>query len=238
MRRLAALLAVTGLLVGGCQWPRDTAGTLDDVRDGVLRVGITDNRPWTRVAGDGMVDGAEARLVERLAEQLGSRVEWHPGAESALMPALHDRVLDLVVGGLAADAPWTREASLTRPYFTTRTVVAAPADLAVPADLAGVRVAVPAGTAEVAALAAEKAIVVPVADATAAGGLPVVVGEWRIGELGLRRTSHELGSHDHVWAVPPGENGWQVEVERFLLALSSDEVERLLVAAETTGTTP
>ncbi len=232
MRRAVVLVGVVLVLVTGCRWPRDTGSTLDDVQGGVLRVGVTESPPWTRVADDGAVGGAEARLVERLAQSLDARVEWYPGSESALMAALQGRVLDLVVGGLDAKAPWTKEAALTRPYVTMRTVVAAPEGVAVPADLAGVRVAVPAGTAEVAALRGEDAVPVPVPDVTGREGLPVVVGEWRLAELGLRESEHELAIHDHVWAVPPGENGWQVEVERFLLARSHGEVEGLLAAAE------
>lgn len=233
MRRTAmALAGVLLLLVAGCDWPRDVGTTLNDVRGGVLRVGVTEAPPWTRIADDQTVAGAEARLVERLAQRLDARVEWHPGTESELMAALKDRILDLVVGGLDAKAPWTKEAALTRSYVTMRTVIAVPAGVPAPTDLDGVRVAVPAGSAEVAALRGEDAVPVAVPEVTGREGLPVVVGQWRLAELGLQETGHDLASHDHVWAVPPGENGWQVEVERFLLALSHSEVEDLLADAE------
>ncbi|TDB92727.1 transporter substrate-binding domain-containing protein [Micromonospora fluostatini] len=232
MRRTIVVAAVVLVLVTGCRWPQDVGTTLEDVRGGVLRVGVTESPPWTRVGDDGSVTGAEAELVQRLAQRLDARVEWYPGSESTLMAALKDRVLDLVVGGLDAKAPWTEEAALTRPYVTVRTVVAVPPGVATPTDLAGTRVAVPAGTAEVAALRAAEADPVPVAEVTGKEDLPVVVGQWRLADLGLRETAHDLAVHDHVWAVPPGENGWQVEVERFLLALSHGEVERLLATAE------
>jgi polar amino acid transport system substrate-binding protein len=236
VRRVVATLFAVAVLaapaLAGCGWPRDAGSTLADVRGGVLRVGITANEPWTAVADDGTVTGAEVRLVERLAERLGARIEWHPGSESSLMAALKERVLDLVIGGLDAEAPWIEQASLTRPYVTVRTVVAVPPGVPVPKELSGVRVAVPAGTAEVAALAGEDAVPVPVPAVTGAEGVPVVVGEWRLAELNLRRTPHELDKREHVWAVPLGENGWQVEVERFLLALSHDEVVDLLAEAE------
>jgi polar amino acid transport system substrate-binding protein len=232
MRRMFAVLAVVAVLAGGCGWPRDTGTTLADVRGGVLRVGVTENPPWTVVPDEGEPQGAEARLVRRLAERLGARVEWVPGPESALLPALKERVLDLVIGGLDATTPWTADASLTRPYVTMRTLIAAPPGVTVPDDLKGVRVAVPAGTVEVAALASEGATVVASPQVTGAEGLPVVVGEWQLDALGLTASGHELGSHDHVWAVPPGENAWLVEVERFLLELSHPEVARLLAESE------
>ncbi|WP_430788659.1 substrate-binding periplasmic protein [Actinoplanes sp. G11-F43] len=232
-RMMGVLLAmVLSGVVAGCGLPRDSGTTLRDVRGGVLRVGVTENPPWTEVPGDGPPAGAEAVLVQRLATRMGATVQWYPGSESELMAAVKDRVLDLVIGGLDAAAPWTDDAALTRPFVTMRTVVAAPAGVPVPDDLAGVTVAVEAGTAEVAAVAAEDATVVPVREVTGDEGMPVVVGEWRLAELNLIESGHELGSHDHVWALPPGENGWQAEVERFLLAQTHTGVEELLVAAE------
>ncbi|MEV4712560.1 transporter substrate-binding domain-containing protein [Micromonospora sp. NPDC049374] len=226
------VLVVVLMLATGCGWPRDVGTTRDDVRGGVLRVGVSEAPPWTRVTDEGAVTGAEAELVRRLARRLDARVEWFPGSESELMAALHGRVLDLVVGGLDAKAPWTTQAALTRSYVTMRTVVAVPTGVSAPGELSGVRVAVRGGTAEVAALRGEDALPVPVTEVSGREGLPVVVGQWRLAELGLRETGHELAVHDHVWAVPPGENGWQVEVERFLLALSHPEVEQLLADAE------
>ncbi|GAB7040347.1 MULTISPECIES: substrate-binding periplasmic protein [Catenuloplanes] len=158
MRGLTGVAAAVLLLVTSCGWPRDAAGTLENVRDGVLRAGVTENPPWTVLPDDGEPSGAEPELVRRLADRLGARVEWHPGAESTLMPALKERTLDLVVGGLDATAPWTADASLTRPYLST-------------------------------------------------------------------------DEGDRVWAVPPGENGWQVEVEEFLLTLPDEELARLLEAS-------
>jgi polar amino acid transport system substrate-binding protein len=232
MRRGGAVLVLVLMLVSACGWPRDTGTTLTDVRDGVLRVGVTENPPWVTVPDDGPPAGAEVELVQRLAGRLNARVEWYPGAESALMAAVKDRVLDLVVGGLDAEAPWTKEASLTRPYVTMRTLVAAPAGVRVPDDITGVSVAVPAGTAEVAALTSEGASVAPVPEITGTERTPVVVGEWRLAELHLTASRHELGTADHVWAVPPGENAWQTEVERFLLNLSHADVVAVLVQAE------
>ncbi len=238
MWRLVAVAGVVLVSVAGCGWPRDAEGTLDEVRGGVLRVGITENPPWTRVADDGVAGGAEARLVERLAVRIGARIEWVPGSESTLMAALKGRVLDLVVGGLDARSPWVEQASLTRPYLTARTVVAVPPGVEVPENLDGVRVAVRAGTAEQAALSGRGAVPVAVPDPADVDDLPVVVDEWRVDELGLVDAGHGLGEREQVWAVPLGENGWQVEVERFLLALDRGEVERLLVEAERDGDEP
>lgn len=147
MRWLTSL--VLALVVAGCGLPRDVDGALERVRGGALRAGVTDNPPWTEV-GDGEPAGAEVELVERFADGLGARVEWRRGSESALMTALGNGELDLVVGGFEEQSPWIEQASLTHPY-----------------------------------------------------------------------------ADGHVWALPLGENAWQVEVERFLLGLPDDEVARL-----------
>lgn len=229
------ILVLVAVLVAGCGIPRDTDGTLDRVRGGVLRVGVAENSPWTVVAGPGEVSGAEAELVDRLADEVDARVEWHPGTESALMAALEERQLDLVVGGLADDVPWTEHAALTRPYATTRVVVAAIDGVDVPPELSGKRVAARTGTAEAAALADEGAEVVPVGDAAEARNLPVAVEHWRLAALGLRAGEHVLLERRHVWALPLGENGWLVEVERFLLEVPDGEVDRLLADVGRSG---
>jgi polar amino acid transport system substrate-binding protein len=232
VRRLAFLVAAL-LVLPGCEWPRDAGTTLHDVRGGVLRVGVTAEPPWTTVAADGTVGGAETVLVERLAARLGARIEWYPGSESTRMAALKERVLDLVVGGLTADAPWIEQASLTRPYVTTRPVVAVPTGAAVPKSLDGQHVAVRAGSAELAALRDEGAKPDAVADLrTVAGPEPRLVEEWQCAPLGLRPTKHTLDKHEHVVAVPLGENAWQVEVEDFLLDVSRAEILALLTAAD------
>lgn len=232
MRRIGAVLAAVLALAGACGFPRDTGSTLADVRDGVLRIGVTENAPWVSVPDEGPPAGAEVELANRLAARLHARVEWYPGSESELMAALKDRVLDVVIGGLDDAAPWTELAALTRPYVGMRSVVAAPAGVTVPDDLSGVEVAVRGGTADVAALTAAGATVRAVAEVTGDERIPVAADEWQLGELGLTASKHELDARNHVWAVPPGENAWQSEVERFLLDLSHDEVTALLVAAD------
>jgi polar amino acid transport system substrate-binding protein len=228
-RGIAVLALVAA--IGGCGWPRDAGHTLDDVRGGVLRVGVTENAPWTEVADDDAVRGVEVTLVQRLADSLDATVEWYPGAESELMAALKHRVLDLVIGGLTDSAPWVKEASLTRPYVTIRTVVAARPGVAVPKDLAGTRVAARAGSEDVALLIAEDAVPVAVAEPAEADGLPVVLDEWEVETAGLAASRHTLAEHKHVMAVPLGENGFQTTVERFLLGLTRAEVLDLLEEA-------
>ena len=104
-------------LLSSCGIPRDADHTLDRVRGGELRVGVSEHPPWT-VVRDQQMDGIEPRLVAELARGLGARPRWRRGAESELLDALHRRELDLVVGGLTDDSPWKGRVAFTRPHFT------------------------------------------------------------------------------------------------------------------------
>ncbi|MEP7765585.1 transporter substrate-binding domain-containing protein [Sanguibacter sp. 25GB23B1] len=116
------LVAFAVLCTSGCasSFPADPDGTLDRVTDGVLRVGVSPNPPWTVLAGE-MADpeGLEVDLVEDFAASIDADIEWTPGGEGDLMDQLERSELDLVVGGLTAKSPWASHAALTYPYTTT-----------------------------------------------------------------------------------------------------------------------
>src|SRR5215204_4966044 len=226
---LAALIATVllAVAVAGCGIPRDPEGTLDRVRGGTLRAGITASQPWTTLEG-GRPGGVEVELVERFASELGARVEWVEGSEADLVAALELRELDLVVGGLTADTPWQAKAAITRSYATTRVVVAVPASQPLPGDLAGLRVAVQVGS-DAAGILEDKTDAVPVRvpDVTQVKGSAVAVDEWLLDNLGLRDTGVHLSKAKHVMVTPLGENAFLVRLERFLIAHQA-EVPALL----------
>ena len=90
---------------------------------------------------------AEVDLVLDFAGTLGADVEWSTGGEERLIRDLSLGKLDLVIGGLTSETPWTEKVGVTRPYEVEK-------------------------TAE--------------------------------------------GEHHHILAVPMGENGFLVALERFL----------------------
>jgi polar amino acid transport system substrate-binding protein len=226
--RLACLAAT--LAVGACQFPADVDGTLDRVRGGTLRVGVTPADPFVILAEGRDPQGVEVELVKRFARRLDAKVDWVVGSESELMGALHGRRLDIVIAGLTRRSPWQAEVTLTRPYLNTQWVIAAPdeetaSDLS--EDLEGHEVAVEANSAIAAKLYEDTdATVVPVDDLTKVDG-PVAVESYLLDDLRLVRTDAELDEHEHAMAVAMGENAFLVELERFLLD-SGDEAEKLL----------
>lgn len=114
--QVTALLAVL-LLSGGCNLPQDPEATLERVRGGTLRVGISENPPWTGLAGDS-ANGLEAELLDRFANELSAHIEWTPDTEGDLLPALERGELDIVICGLHDGTPWRDRVGLTQPYLT------------------------------------------------------------------------------------------------------------------------
>ena len=203
-------LGLVLLLLAACDVPRDVEGTLERVRGGSLRVGVTHNEPWVVTSGEEPV-GVEVRLVEELAGDLGADVTWVVGSETELLEALEVRELDLVAGGLATDSPWSGKVTLTAPYVTTRLVIGVPPATGVDPRVEGMRVLVEVGSAAGALVEAEGAVAVRVTEISDPGRA-AAVPEWQLDELGLVDSGIELEVTEHVMAVPHGENDWLAEV--------------------------
>ena len=85
----------------------------------MLRVGVSENPPWTDVAADGAVSGSEVDLLEAYAETIDAEIRWVSAGENTLAAEMVEGNIDLVIGGLASDVPWTSQIALTRPYTST-----------------------------------------------------------------------------------------------------------------------
>jgi polar amino acid transport system substrate-binding protein len=121
--RPLAVAVLTAALVTGCGsgFPKDPEGTLDRVRGGELRAGVSESPPWTEVADSGRPSGVEVELVEEFAERIDAEVVWTSGAESHLIRSLEGGDLDVVVAGLTETSPWEKHAALTRPHTEIET---------------------------------------------------------------------------------------------------------------------
>jgi polar amino acid transport system substrate-binding protein len=110
------LLAALVVALSGCSVsiPADPDGTLDRVRTGVLRVGISPNPPWT--VTDANLSRTEVELVRGFADRLDADIEWTEGGEEMLVTSMERGELDLLIGGLTAKSPWVDKVALTAPY--------------------------------------------------------------------------------------------------------------------------
>lgn len=232
MRVLVTVLIV--VLAASCGFPRDPMGTLERVRDGEMRVGVAENEPWVRT-GEGRPSGVEVELIEDFADEMGAETVYVEGTVPELLRTIKQGELDVLIGGFTDESPGVREqkeAGITRPYLKTRLVIGVPAGRQTLEDLSGRRVAVERVDEAAAYLKQEGAVPVRIRDLSGAD-LPVAAHEWQIEAWGFRPTGIELPEERHVMAVPPGENGWLVTLERFLHE-RRDTAEDLL-RKETTG---
>ena len=130
MRRVVVLVAALVLLTAGCtSFPADPEDTLERVTDGLLRVGVSPNPPHTEVRGAAEPEGREVVLVRDFAATLPAEVEWTVGGEEMLITALERGDLDVVVGGLTADTPWSEHVAVTRPYAKATDAAGEPIEL-------------------------------------------------------------------------------------------------------------
>ena len=193
-----------------------------------MRVGITEHDPWTILEGE--PEGVEVELLERFADDLDATIEWTEGSEQELFGALADGSLDVVIGGLTATNPYSKEATFTHPFHTSVLVVGIPLDSTIE-DIAGVEVMVEKATEAAGLLRKTDAVPIYVDDLGEAEDQPAAVDDWLLDDLRLRDSGVHLSESDHVMAVRFGENGWLVALEKFLL--EDPELVNELLAEDT-----
>jgi polar amino acid transport system substrate-binding protein len=120
IRQLGTLCAALVLTSCGLEMPADPEDTLERVRGGTLRVGVSPHPPHTVVVPDGPPSGSDVDLAAGFAASIGARPVWVAGGEEPLITALEHGQLELVIGGLTADTPWTEKAAITKPYAKAR----------------------------------------------------------------------------------------------------------------------
>jgi polar amino acid transport system substrate-binding protein len=225
---LVFVLALVVLVAAGCGFPRDPRGTLDRVQNGTMRVGVVDHDPWTRIEG-GDASGVEAELLKDFAKELGAEASFVPGTTPELLEAAKQGEVDVLIGGFTSASPGVsegKEAGVTGAYLTTHFVVGVPPGMHAFEDPSGRKVAVERIDGTAALLKAEGAVPVPV-DNLSTAEMPVAAYEWQLDAWGFEPTGVELPQEKHIMAVPLGENGWLVELERFLRA-HREEAKELL----------
>lgn len=103
---LKRLVPLALLFVAGCgELPRDTAGTSERVRGGVVRVG--------QVAGDG--DPRLAGLLTALARRMEVRPRVYRSQAEPLLMRLETGELDLVVSAFDRSTPWSKRVTFSKP---------------------------------------------------------------------------------------------------------------------------
>ena len=232
MQRHLVVAVVIASICTSCKIPDDPQHTLEHIRGGTMRVGVIENRPWVERIND-QPTGVEVELVRQFAQELDAKIEWVWGPENEILKALKHYELDLAIGGLTKSTPWQKEIGITNPYFTDRILVGFPPNLSPikNAEIEGVQVAVAQENAVVAAyVKKEDAVPVRVTEPFGANK-PVAAPSWQLKHEGFTVTDIELSKEKHIMAVPPGENGWLVRLERFLRGKRS-QIAKMLKEAQ------
>lgn len=213
---LVVLLGVT--LLQGWRYPQDIEGTLEQIENGVMRVGVTENPPWVVRTADGPA-GIDVEIITELARELNAEVQWHWGNETNLLDALSHRQLHLVIGGLTQNKRLPVVSAPTNPYYKSRITVGFADAETMPASLAGVTVAIePLSTLD--QRLTEHGAQVAVQPEPEHSGLPVAGPAWWLQANGFEPGPWDLASTRHVMALPKGENAWMLRVQTHLNRLS------------------
>ena len=223
-----SVLALVALVSASCDFPLDPRGTLDKVRNGTMLVGIVDHDPWTRIE-EGHASGIEVELLKDFAQELGAKASFVPGTTPDLLEAAHQGEVDVLIGGFTSTSPGVsegKEAGVTGTYLVTRFIVGVPPGMSAFDDPSGREIAVEHIDGTAASLREEGAVPVLVDDLSTAK-MPIVAYEWQLKAWGFEPTGVELPEEEHIMAVPLGENGWLVELERFLREHREDAKELL-----------
>lgn len=120
-RRNAAIAAALTLLLGGALAgcglvvPADPDGTLDRVRGGELRVGLSPE-PGLVEIDDDEASGALVDIAEDFARSIDADPRWTVRGEESLVAMLEDGRLDVAIGGFTERTPWADRVGVSRPY--------------------------------------------------------------------------------------------------------------------------
>lgn len=112
----AALVSLVLVLAGcGAHVPTDPDRSLEQLTDGVLRAGASPAGGLVEV-DDTHVTGTLADLMAEFAESRGAQVRWTVASEEDLVGLLESDDLDVAIGGMTEETPWSDRVSVTRGY--------------------------------------------------------------------------------------------------------------------------
>jgi polar amino acid transport system substrate-binding protein len=111
------LLLLAPLAAAACAQP--TGSTLERARQsGVLRIGISGERPYSYVGGDGAISGAQPEVARAVLARMGvGGLEAVQVRFADLIPGLRAGQFDLIAAGLTITPERCAEIAFTRPDF-------------------------------------------------------------------------------------------------------------------------
>ncbi len=89
------------------------------LKSGVLRVGLSTFVPWAMQDKSGNLVGFEIDVANRLAKDMGVKVEFIPTKWSGIIPALLTGKFDIIIGGMGIRPERNLKVNFSIPYDTT-----------------------------------------------------------------------------------------------------------------------
>ena len=85
-------------------------------KQGVIRVGMSTFVPWAMKDKKGELIGFEIDVAQKLAQDMGVKVEFVPTAWSGIIPALLTGKFDVIIGGMGITPKRNLKVNFTMPY--------------------------------------------------------------------------------------------------------------------------
>lgn len=114
---IAILGLATSVWAGDVRQELSKSSTLDQVlRRGTLKVGMSTFVPWAMKAKDGKLIGYEIDVAEKLAKDMGVKVQFVPTKWDNIIPALMAGKFDVIIGGMGITPARNLKVNFTSPY--------------------------------------------------------------------------------------------------------------------------
>jgi len=122
-RWLAGVTMVLVLACGGHLWAQESV--IETIqKKGVIRVGMSTFVPWAMRDKTGELIGFEIDVAQKLADDMGVKVEFVPTNWSGIIPALLTGKFDVIIGGMGITPVRNLKVNFSEPYdFTGMSLV-------------------------------------------------------------------------------------------------------------------
>lgn len=107
--------------MSGGAFPKDPGNTLQRVENGILRVGISNNPPFTNVSNNNY-SGIEVEIVRMYTNSKNAEIEWKTDSLQDLVTEMKNSNLDIIIAGLDRDSFIRKELAITIPYHDKKVI--------------------------------------------------------------------------------------------------------------------
>lgn len=215
MKTLWLIYVVIATLCWSCNYPKDPNHTLDKMKNQTVRVGISESSGLATISEAGPT-GVEVELIKGYAQTINSKIEWVKGSQEQIVGLLKEHQVDVAIGGYSKQTAFKKHIGLTRPYKTEKIKVGASDKSKIPDEVEGKEVAVERTSQALVAVVKHKGIPVKKDSIARTDGL-VAGSEEDLVRLGLAVSEYNLGTVEHVIAIPKGENGLLKSIDNYIL---------------------